>query len=149
MFYILVLREKGHLSLFFTKVFMTTTVWTMLGLLNYRNRVASRSFSVRLNNPLGYTCNCAILWYLTSTFFYFLLVSLWDWMYSSDILFFLDILCGVPPNGTNTLATFVSLFYQDIYNYTCLEGYETNHTITVECLANGSLSLEDAPNCTS
>ena len=120
----------------------------MLGLLNYLNRVASRSFSVRLDNPLGYTCNCAILWYLTSTFF----ISYW-YPFGIEciaaIFYLLDILCGVPPNGTNTLATFVSLFYQDVYNYTCLEGYETNHTITVECLANGSLSLEDAPNCTS
>ena len=63
---------------------------------------------------------------------------------------YLEISCGVPPDGTNTIVTSsISLVYQDSYNYTCIDGYETNDDITTECLADGSLSLETPPTCTS
>ena len=59
-------------------------------------------------------------------------------------------MCGVPSYGTNTqLVPQVSLSYQDTYNYSCLTGYETNDDITTECLANGSMSLDGAPACSS
>ena len=64
-------------------------------------------------------------------------------MFKKIIIFFLEISCGVPPNGTNTIVTSISLLYQNTYNY------ETNGLIHTECLANGSLSLEHPPNCTS
>ena len=57
--------------------------------------------------------------------------------------------CGVPATGSNTETPTVSLLYQDTYNYSCLTGYETNDNITTECLADGSLSLDSSPNCTS
>ena len=60
-----------------------------------------------------------------------------------------DISCGVPVNGGNTETPTVSLLYQDTYNYSCLTGYETNDDITTECLADGSLSLDSPPTCTS
>ena len=63
--------------------------------------------------------------------------------------FFAEISCGVPANGSNTETPTVSLLYQDTYNYSCLTGYETNDNITTECLADGSLSLDSSPNCTS
>ena len=63
--------------------------------------------------------------------------------------FFAAIICGVPPTGGNTETPTVSLLYQDTYNYSCLTGYETNDNITTECLADGSLSLDSSPNCTS
>ena len=67
-----------------------------------------------------------------------------------SLLPYIVILCGAPPNGTNTQAVpQVSLLYQDTYNYSCLTGYETNDVITTECLSNGSLSLDSPPTCTS
>ena len=63
---------------------------------------------------------------------------------------FAEIKCGIPPNGTNTQTVpQVSLSYQDTYNYSCLTGHVTNDNITTECLANGSLSVDSPPNCTS
>ena len=63
--------------------------------------------------------------------------------------FFADISCGVPANGDNTETPTVSLLHQDTYYYSCLTGYWTNDSITTECLADGSLSLDSPPNCTS
>ena len=63
--------------------------------------------------------------------------------------FFAEISCGVPANGVNTETPTVRVLYQDTYNYSCLTGYETNDNITTECLADGSLSLDSSPNCTS
>ena len=63
--------------------------------------------------------------------------------------FFLEISCGVPPVGVKTDVPSVSLLYQDSYDYSCLDGYETTDRVTAECLANGSLSLDNPPNCTS
>ena len=64
-------------------------------------------------------------------------------------LLFLEISCGVPPAGDNTNVPSDSLLYQDSYEYTCLDGYETNDTVTTNCLADRSLSLANPPNCTS
>ena len=63
--------------------------------------------------------------------------------------FFAEISCGVPANGSNTETPTVSLLYQDTYNYSCLTGYDTNDVITTECLADGSMSLDSPPFCTS
>ena len=61
-----------------------------------------------------------------------------------------EISCGIPPTGINTRSVpQVQLLFQDTYNYSCVTGYETNDDITTECLANGSLSLANLPNCKS
>ena len=63
--------------------------------------------------------------------------------------FFAEVSCGVPAIGGNTETPSVSLSYQDTYNYSCLTGYNTSNVITTECLADGSLSLDSPPFCTS
>ena len=65
------------------------------------------------------------------------------------IFFYLEISCGVPPAGDNTNVPSDSLLYQDAYDYTCLDGYDTNDTLTTNCLSNGSFSLDSPPACTS
>ena len=65
------------------------------------------------------------------------------------VFVYLEISCGVPPAGDNTNVPSDSLLYQDSYEYTCLDGYETNDTVTTNCLADRSLSLANPPNCTS
>ena len=62
---------------------------------------------------------------------------------------YLGISCGVPPAGINTSVASNSLFYEDSYNYTCLDGFVTNDPVTTECLANGTFSLDNPPSCTS
>ena len=61
-----------------------------------------------------------------------------------------EVSCGIPPNLPNTqLVPQVQLLYQDTYNYSCSVGYETNDDIITECLANGSLSIDNLANCES
>ena len=62
---------------------------------------------------------------------------------------FAEISCGIPPSTNNISPPNVSLLYQDTYNYTCLTGYTTTGNVDTECLANGSFSLVDLPECSS
>ena len=78
---------------------------------------------------------------------YDLSISIVCW--NKMIVFFLEISCGVPPVGVKTDVPSGILLYQGSYNYSCLDGYETKDRVTTECLANGSLSLDNPPNCTS
>ena len=57
--------------------------------------------------------------------------------------------CGTPPNGTNTVPVpeNLTLSYMDIYNYSCLAGYDTEDDIMAVCLINGSWSIEYPPVC--
>ena len=60
-----------------------------------------------------------------------------------------EVTCGIPPNGTNTLAVLSANFvYQQTYTYTCNIGYNTKESLTTQCLANRSWSLIEGPNCT-
>ena len=61
-----------------------------------------------------------------------------------------EVSCGIPPNLPNTQPVpQIQLLYQDTYNYSCSMGYVTNNDITTECLANGSLSIDNLANCES
>ena len=61
-----------------------------------------------------------------------------------------EVSCGIPPNLTNTQPVpQIQLLYQDTYSYSCSVGYETNDDIITECLANGSLLLDNLANCES
>ena len=62
---------------------------------------------------------------------------------------FAEISCGIPPSGTNTRTPSGRIVYQEVYNYVCEEGFETNDFLSTECLANGSFSLVNLPNCAS
>ena len=61
----------------------------------------------------------------------------------------LEVPCGTPPDGVNTVTPTDSLSYQDTYDYTCLTGYKTKDIATTECLADGSFKLKTPPTCTS
>ena len=62
---------------------------------------------------------------------------------------FTEVSCESPPNGIYTELTPQARFlYKDTYNYTCLEGYETENVTNV-CLPNGSWSLPEAVICSS
>ena len=62
-------------------------------------------------------------------------------------------MCPAPENGTNTEPVPDSLqagiLYSDSYTYSCMEGYTTSDELCTVCLADGDLSLNMAPNCTS
>ena len=63
---------------------------------------------------------------------------------------FIVIDCGFPPNGTNTVPVNTSSIETtdgSFYNYTCLDGYETNDNLTSKCVS-GNWSLNPLPNCT-
>ena len=57
--------------------------------------------------------------------------------------------CGAPPNGINTveISPDVTLFYKESYNYSCLEGYDTDEEVITTCLGDSSLSLDPPPTC--
>ena len=61
----------------------------------------------------------------------------------------LAISCGRLTKGINTVEPKRRLSYPETYNYTCITGYVTNDTTTIQCLVNGSLSLANPPTCTS
>ena len=65
------------------------------------------------------------------------------------VKYILEVLCGIPRAGNNTAAPQISLSFGNTYNYVCLTGYETNDTVVTMCLADGTLSLQDLPMCTS
>ena len=57
--------------------------------------------------------------------------------------------CGIPPNGTSTQKVpETSLVYQDVYNYTCLPGFETNDFTSV-CQPDRTWSLPNGALCMS
>ena len=63
---------------------------------------------------------------------------------------FLGISCGVPPEGNNTVTVPQdNLLYEQMYNYSCLTGYETSDSLTTQCLSDGSWSLTTPPTCSS
>ena len=63
---------------------------------------------------------------------------------------FLGISCGVPPKGSNTVTVPQdNLLYEQMYNYSCLTGYETSDSLTTQCLSDGSWSLATPPTCNS
>lgn len=68
---------------------------------------------------------------------------------STDASPVIELLCGIPPNGTNTEIPSDSIVFQDVYHYVCEEGHETNDSLSTECLANGTFSLVNLPNCSS
>ena len=60
----------------------------------------------------------------------------------------LAIKCPAPKAGNNTKKVPTTpLTYLQIYNYTCLEGYNTTDTLYTVCQYNGMLSLTVPPNC--
>ena len=71
-------------------------------------------------------------------------------LWSSSCFCILEISCGMPPEGTNTVAVPQdNLLYEQTYNYSCLTGYETSDSITTQCLSDGSWSLATSPICSS
>ena len=62
------------------------------------------------------------------------------------------ILCKGPPEGANIVEIPSNiadgLSYLQLYQYSCLPGYETNETMSVFCQPDGTLSLSKGPNCT-
>ena len=72
--------------------------------------------------------------------------------YFYDNYFFIvtGVSCGVPPEGTNTVTVPQdNLLYEQMYNYSCLTGYETSDSLTTQCLSDGSWSLAIPPSCSS
>ena len=65
---------------------------------------------------------------------------------------FAEILCKGPPEGVNVkeIPSNIAdgLSYLQLYQFSCLPGYETNDTMSVFCQPDGMLSLSTGPNCT-
>ena len=84
--------------------------------------------------------NCPLL-YFNRTF---------DCMLFISKLYISGISCGVPPEGTNTVTVPQdNLLFEQMYNYSCLTGYETSDSLTTQCLSDGSWSLTTLPTCSS
>ena len=58
-------------------------------------------------------------------------------------------MCSMPQVGVNTeaLALAANASYGAKYTYQCIEGYETDDSLIVECTANGTWS-HPPPSCT-
>ena len=58
--------------------------------------------------------------------------------------------CRTPSPGINTIAIpkDYTATYGAIYNYECIDGYETRDSYQTKCMADGTWSLETAPICT-
>ena len=70
--------------------------------------------------------------------------------HTTTVVCILEISCGMPPEGTNTVAVPQdNLLYEQMYNYSCLTGYETSDSLTTQCLSDGSWSLATSPICSS
>ena len=77
--------------------------------------------------------------------------AFWPYKFSIDtFLFIAPVSCGNPPNGikTESVPEDLTLNYLDVWNYTCLPGYETCDEMSTYCQLNGSFSLKQPPNCT-
>ena len=68
---------------------------------------------------------------------------------STDASSVIELSCGIPPNGINTEIPSDSIVYHEVYHYVCEVGHETNNSLSTECLANGTFSLVNPPNCAS
>ena len=68
---------------------------------------------------------------------------------SADSFSVIELSCEIPPNGINTELPSDSIVYQEVYNYVCKVGHETNDSLSTECLANGTFSLVNLPSCAS
>lgn len=66
-------------------------------------------------------------------------------------IWFVEINCGKPLDGTNTylVPDDLVLYSLDTYTYSCKEGYTTDDEMCTVCLPDGTLSLETLPNCSS
>ena len=61
----------------------------------------------------------------------------------------LEIICPGPQPGTNTVEVpETDLKYQELYTYSCKDGYNTSDEISTVCQSDGSLSLNSPPKCT-
>ena len=62
----------------------------------------------------------------------------------------IEISCGAPDNGTNTVPVDEStnILFNEGYCYECLPGYETTDPLVTVCQADGTFSLSPPPNCT-
>ena len=60
----------------------------------------------------------------------------------------LEIFCSPPQPGTNTVEVpGTNLKYQEIYTYSCKDGYNTSDEISTVCQSDGSLSVNNPPSC--
>ena len=57
--------------------------------------------------------------------------------------------CRIPPSGIHTTAIpkDYTATYGTIYNYECIDGYETRDSYQTKCMADGTWSLEAGPTC--
>ena len=64
-------------------------------------------------------------------------------------IYFLVIVCKLPPDGTNILPVDLgtSVSSGDEFTYTCKEGYVTNDDLTIRCNPDGLWS-SSPPICT-
>ena len=67
---------------------------------------------------------------------------------SHGLFLFSEVDCGVPPEGTNTIAVVATgVRFGDKFSYACNTNYETGSALVTECMANGEWS-NPAPVCT-
>ena len=82
--------------------------------------------------------------------FFFTFTDFFSAQSFNAVLCFIGISCGIPPEGTNTVTVPQdNLLFEQMYNYSCLTGYETSDSLTTQCLSEGSWSLPSPPSCNS
>jgi hypothetical protein len=62
-------------------------------------------------------------------------------------MYFLEITCGIPPNGTFTeVVPPMPIMFEQTFTYSCISGYKTTDDLTVSCMIDGQFSAA-APTC--
>ena len=65
------------------------------------------------------------------------------------MILFIEVICGTPADGVNTMMVpdDLHLCYEESYIYSCIVGYETDEEVVTSCRYDGNWTLLTPPTC--